>query len=116
MANLRMDGPFDLTAAEIDKHVKGSSAGNYALVVKDYEGYIRVRYVGRADVNLNEALQYWVGRTRSTQFKFSYANSAQAAFEKECNTYHDFSPNDNDYHPLPPEKTTWNCPRCLALG
>ncbi|MGE5372328.1 MAG: hypothetical protein ACM3QZ_10095 [Solirubrobacterales bacterium] len=116
MANLRMMGPYFLTAAEIDKQVTGDGCGNYALVVKDYEGFIRVRYVGRADDNLKEALKYWLGRTRNPLFKFSYAESPLAAFEKECHSYHDFEPNDNHHHPMPPARSSWTCPRCVRLG
>lgn len=112
MATLNMKGPYPLTAAEIDKQVTGAGAGNFALVDRDSEGCIRVCYVGRADADLNEELHHWIGRTRRPFFKFSFAASPQLAFEKECEAYHNFMPNDNRAHPTAPAKTVWNCPRC----
>jgi hypothetical protein len=50
---------------------------------------------------------------RYTHFRFSYAASAQAAFEQECRNYHDFGGSyglDNERHPVPPEGESWKCP------
>ena len=111
-ATLNMVGPFNLTEAEIDKQVTKKSPGNYALGdVRD--GTFYVDYVGRADVDLNKRLKDWVGKYK--QFKYSYAASAQAAFEKECNNYHDFKPPHNVIHPARPENSKSKCPRCNAL-
>lgn len=49
-----------------------------------------------------------------THFEFSYAPSAQAAFEGECRAYHDFGGSygslENARHPEPPEGLSWVCP------
>lgn len=48
-----------------------------------------------------------------THFRFSYAVSAKAAFEKECCNYHDFGGSqglDNERHPTPSEGESWKCP------
>ena len=49
-------------------------------------------------------------------FKFSYANNAKEAFEKECRNYHDFGGDDgildNKVHPDRPERTEYDCPIC----
>jgi hypothetical protein len=50
---------------------------------------------------------------RYTHFRFSYAASAHAAFEKECCNYHEFGGSyglDNERHPAPPEGEAWKCP------
>jgi hypothetical protein len=54
-----------------------------------------------------------VADCRYTHFEFSYAASAQAAFEKECRNYHDFGGSsglDNQRHPVAPEGAPWQCP------
>lgn len=51
--------------------------------------------------------------SRYTHFQFSYAVSAQAAFDKECCNYHDFGEScdlDNERHPAPPGGESWKCP------
>jgi hypothetical protein len=48
-----------------------------------------------------------------TRFSFSYAPSAEAAFEKECRNYHEFGGSDgldNDCHPAAPERVRCICP------
>lgn len=47
-----------------------------------------------------------------TCFAFSYADSAEAAFEKECRNYHDFGASaalDNEAHPAPTPGSPWEC-------
>ena len=49
-----------------------------------------------------------------TRFAFSYARSAEAAFEKECRNYHDFGGSDsldNEAHPV---STPGSSGECLA--
>lgn len=109
---LNMDGPFDLNAPTITKAVTRTSAGNYAL------GHVRektfyVQYVGRSDTDVNARLKQHVGKYES--FKFSYATSAKAAFEKECKNFHDFGAAEklnNTIHPDRPENGGWKCPAC----
>ena len=112
MATLDMDGPFDLTSETIGRKVTRISIGNYALGY-DKEGTFYVKYIGRSDNDVKKRLNSWIGKYR--QFKFSYANSAKEAFEKECINYHDFGENknlDNENHPDRPEDSGWKCPRC----
>ena len=114
MSSLNMFGPFSLTEAEIDKQVAKKSPGNYALGEVRADKQFYVFYVGRADVDLNKRLKDWIGKY--THFMFSYADSVQAAFEKECNNYHDFNPPDNKIHPARPEGSKSKCPRCNVFG
>lgn len=114
MARLDMgENSYDLTSAKIDKHVTRTSAGNYALGYAKDDGFI-VQYVGRADSDVNGRLKDHIGEGFK-QFKFSYAPSPKAAFEKECKNYHDFGESEklkNKYHPDKPNGSNWRCPVC----
>ena len=112
MASLNMEGPFKLDEVTIDDKVTKTSAGNYALGRKNDKGTFLVGYVGRSDSDVNERLKYWAQNSERPLFKFSYASSPKAAFEKECQNYHDFEPPDNDIHPDKPNGTNWKCPIC----
>ena len=83
MASLNMNGTYKLEVETIDSQVTKTSPGNYALGKKDDKGTFLVGYVGRADKDVNGRLKSWVGKTRRPLFKYSYASSAKAAFEKE---------------------------------
>jgi hypothetical protein len=48
-----------------------------------------------------------------TSFAYSYAPSAEAAFEKECRNYHDFGGSDgldNEAHPVSAPGSSGECP------
>jgi hypothetical protein len=114
MPSLGMKGPYALTKSKIDEVVTRTSAGNYALGYTNDKGAFIPRYVGRSDSDVNAELKSKVS-TKHKQFKFSYATSPKAAFEKECRNYHDFGGKDkldNDIHPARPAGTDWKCPVC----
>jgi len=115
MPSLGMNGPYKLDNETIDAEVTQTSPGNYALGRKDKKGTFRVGYVGRSDDDVNGRLKYWIGETKRPLFMFSYATSAKAAFEKECNNYHDFDPPDNTSHPARPRNSNWKCPKCKTF-
>lgn len=73
-----------------------ASLGVYALGDSNHLGTFIVQYVGRGD-DLNSALKRWAP-TEYRQFMFEYYPTEQAAFEKECELYHLFSPPDNKTH------------------
>jgi hypothetical protein len=109
-----------LTNEKIDELVTKKSAGVYVLGYlktekkngKEVKTFI-VKYVGRADSDLNDRLKKWVGKYK--RFKFGYCSSPKDAFEKECEIYHDFGETDldNKMHPdRPDESKKWQCPRC----
>ena len=116
MESLEMNGPYELDNETIDANVTRTSVGNYALERKKEEGSFIVNYVGRSDDDVRGRLKYWVGKEPYyRRFKFSYASSVKAAFEKECKNYHDFGGSeklDNKIHPQRPEGTNWSCPVC----
>jgi hypothetical protein len=116
MATLNMDGPYSLDEKTIDKVVTKKSAGNYALGKPDSSNNkFIVKYVGRADDDLNARLKQWANKSTYAQFKFSYASTGKAAFEKECHNYHDFGESkklDNKIHPDRPKDKNYECPVC----
>lgn len=112
MATLNMNGSYKLDSSTIEEKVTKTSAGNYALGKKDSDNIFIVGYVGRSDTDVGKRLKSWIKNTTRPLFKFSYASSPKAAFEKECTNYHDFNPSGNDVHPQRPDNTNWKCPKC----
>ena len=108
MPNSGLRGPYTLTKDQIDAVVTKTSAGAYALGKTGSDDTFYISRVGRSDNDVNTRLKCYVGDY--DKFKFEYYGSAKAAFEKECNLYHDFNPPDNKIHPDRPEGTTWSCP------
>jgi hypothetical protein len=105
-------GPFSLTPRGIDAAVSDPSIGVYALGrVKQGTGDFEVCYVGRDDQDIRSGLKQHVAEWYP-QFLYKYFFSPKAAFEKECELYHDFHPTDNKAHPAKAEGTDWTCPRC----
>lgn len=117
MATLDMNGSYELTTAKINAAVTKTSPGNYALGYRKDDIFV-VQYVGRSDSDVAARLKQHVGK-KYTRFKFSYATSAKAAFEKECHNYHDFGGKeklDNTIHPDRPAGSGWKCPCCKIFG
>lgn len=120
MASLNMKGPHPLDESSVKKHVDATQIGNYALSRKgknDKGGWL-VHYVGRSDKALQARLLGWVKDGGYKEFKYSYANSATAAFNKECRNYHDFGGSktlDNNIHPDRPSGTRLTCDHCDEL-
>lgn len=106
---------YPFTSDEVDRQITIHQAGNYALGHLDKRGDFYVRYVGRSDTDVNDRIKDHLDKGY-TRFKFSYASSPKAAFEKECQNYHDFGENkqlDNAVHPdLPDKSKKWKCPVC----
>ena len=118
MASLQMNGPYNFTIEKIDDVVTQVSAGNYGLGYTDERETFIVQYVGRSDSNVNAELKAKLDK-KYKKFKFSYATSPKAAFEKECKNYHDFGESaklDNKKHPDRPNGTNWRCPVCSIFN
>ena len=115
MVSLGMTGPYDLTPNKINAVVAQASPGNYALGHKSDDTFY-VSYVGRSDSDVRGRLLSWAGKkSKYESFKYAYASSPKAAFEKECRNYHDFGGSkklDNGSHPDRPDGTDWKCPVC----
>ena len=115
MVRLNMYGSYMLDSKTVNVTITKTSAGNYALgYTKDKTFY--VKYVGRSDSDLKARLLSHVSSGRYKEFKYSYATSPKAAFEKECQNFHDFGgieKLDNDMHPdLPDNSKNWKFPVC----
>jgi hypothetical protein len=114
MARSGLRGPFSLTTFGIDNAVTVTSPGAYALGYTGTDGRFYIQYVGRSDDDIGKRLKDWAP-TNYAQFKFEYYSSPEAAFEKECELYHDFDPADNTVHPARPKGSNWECPRCSVF-
>ncbi len=119
MPTLEMLGSFTLSPLKIDEVITRKSPGNFALGSVENKVFY-VRYIGRADEDLNAILKSWVNyRPDCNRFKFSYAASMKAAFLKHCDIFHAFSKgsglSETD-HPDRPEGTDWTCPLCDYLS
>jgi hypothetical protein len=103
-------GPYRLTYDGINDAVTRRAAGVFALGRSDPSGNFQVKHVGRSDTDIRSRLCECIGS--DTLFKFGFYSSTLAAFEKECELFHDFSPPGNRLHPGRPKGTAWDCPRC----
>ena len=108
-----IEGPFPLTDTSIDEQVTDTSPGVFTLDDDDTVRF-HVVFVGRSDRDVNNQLHVYVGKYK--RFKFAYCLSAQTAFEKECELFHDFDPRDNVNHPARPGDSGWKCRRCALFG
>lgn len=116
MRTLNMDGPFELNQEVINELIPDELPGNYAYgYIDEEDGSFVVQYVGRSDTNLKERICH--GINNYPYFKASIANSAQEAYYKECQNYHDFGGEegllDNKIHPATPERGLGLCPVCV---
>lgn len=109
-----LTGPYPLTGPGVLSAVAGYSAGAYALG-RTFNGVFNIAYVGRSDTDVATRLQQHVS-TSHPEFKFGYFSNSKAAFEKECNLYHDFNPPENKVHPARPANENWRCPACRIFG
>ncbi len=113
MPSLDMEGPYPLRPEAISACITVKAPGNFAI------GHLvnnrfTVLYVGRGESNLPKAVQDMVGRHKDFRlFKFSYAVSAAAAFQKHCRHYHEFSRGGKLLNKRHPEsKIGLVCPYC----
>lgn len=114
MPTTGLSGPFSLTSTGVQTAVTQKSPGAYALG-RTANNVFEVHYVGRSDEDVATRLQDHVTKWYP-QFKCGYLSSPKAAFDKECNLYHDFNPPDNKVHPARPQNANWKCPRCPIFG
>jgi hypothetical protein len=134
MSSLDMDGPFPLDVNEVARVVSKPGPGNYALGKMDKQKRFVVRFVGRDDKNVRDAILQaarkgegspglvgkLLGKDEGADaFKFSYAQDADAAYGKHCRNYHGFNSRgqlDNRGHPRSPSGAPAKCPVCGETG
>lgn len=114
MAKTGLLGPYPLSYDEINDSVVPKMPGTYALGRTDSSGRFCVRFVGRSDDDVRARLCEYIGS--DSLFKFIHFLTPKAAFEKECELYHQFSPPGNRVHPSRPSGTGWTCPYCRIFG
>jgi hypothetical protein len=107
-------GPYRLTFDGINNAVSRRSAGVFALGRNDPSGNFQVKHVGRSDTDIRNRLCECIGS--DTLFKFRFYGTAQGAFEKECELFHDFGPPGNRIHPGRTKGSKWECPRCRIFA
>jgi hypothetical protein len=110
MSKSGLMGPYRLTFEGIDCAVTRRSAGVYALGHAAADGRFHVHHVGRSDEDIKSHLRDRIGS--AMQFKYEYAATSRAAFERECELFHDLRPAGNRIHPGRAARTSWECPRC----
>jgi hypothetical protein len=114
MVNTGLAGPYRLTFDAIDAAVTERSAGVFALGRADAEGRFCVNHIGRSDADLKARLRDLIGS--DSLFKYGYLPSSEAAFQKECELFHDVRPPRTLVHPGRPRGTSWECPRCRIFA
>ena len=112
--NTGLSGPYRLTFDAIDAAITQSSPGVFALGYSDAGGRFCVNHVGRSDADLKVRLRDFIGS--DSLFKYGYSPSSEAAFQKECEMFHDVRPPRTLVHPGRPKGTSWECPRCRIFA
>ncbi len=129
MAKLDMDGPHKLEEKIILKEIIQPMPGSFALGHLGADRSFEVLYVGYAEKTVQETLLHCLkkrvgqgglmdkltGKNQINAFKYSYANSLEACFQKTCKNFHDFGGSkklNNKNHPKPPKGSDWACNRC----
>ncbi len=105
-----LKGSFPLTEDEIKKHIKYKVPGVFTLGTVNDDGKYQTLYVGSAHRDLAETLKKCLRQT--PRFKFQLFDSAEDAFNKECELYHLFRLAANKVHPPVPPLEAWRCPEC----
>ena len=105
-----LEGPYQLQRDTVDQWVSRASPGTYAMGESDPEGF-HIRYIGRSDSDVAVRIRELVGFY--PEFQFAYFNTANAAFEKECQLFHEFGKSlDTRLHPSRSAYSNWRCPYC----
>jgi excinuclease UvrABC nuclease subunit len=106
-----MNGPYPMLQQTV-MGVVPTTVGAYVLGTSAN----RALYVARTD-NLRAGLlahfaQHVHGAVVVERFWFAEAPNTWAAYDLECQWYHQFSPTHNATHPIRPPGRAWGCPIC----
>lgn len=105
---IHLSGPYPLTEDGVAEAVTASAPGVFALGMMR-NGAFYVGYVGRAELDLARELDRH--ELAYSHFKFNFADTAEDAFQKECELFHAFAPPANA-HPSRPRGSQAKCPIC----
>lgn len=96
--------------------------GNYRIgTLGSLFGAFHVKYIGRADHGLKERVSDHLDdfikdliekNPGNVYFSFNDEINELDAYHRECQDYHDFVPELNDYHPAKPEGIITHCKIC----
>lgn len=105
-------GPYLLNKEGIDYNVlvMDNEVGVYALGYTSKDGEFHVENIGRVKRGLHRKLYEFEGVYKEFRFKF-FVNE-QAAFNQECELFHELKPRDTFVHPLRPAGSRKKCPVC----
>jgi hypothetical protein len=112
-----MEGPFQLAESVIDTVVTRTAPAVFLIrrieETPDYAHY-RGRIGRAASGNLKQELKLWLDSDYRV-FCFDYADSPDAAFERQCRLWHELGGPDgkliNEGHPEPDDESS-RCPVC----
>jgi hypothetical protein len=104
-----LQGPIELTRANVSRAVTRKSAGVYAAgsLVR---GRLRVEHVGRSGDDLARRLVQLV--SSYDYVAWTYAPSGLVSYQMECAMFHAWHPGDDTVHPARPRRSGWKCLVC----
>ena len=111
MTSTSLHGPYRLDYDGVTSAICDDAAGAFALGYEHRDGSFRITLVGSTEEGLRQRLLDRIGSDQL--FKFSIFATAEQAFHKECELFHDFRPPQNRFHPVRPSGKKWQCPRCM---
>ena len=114
MAKSGLLGPYKLNFDTIDAASRAVPRASTRWDIRVAEGRFCINHIGRADSDVKSKLRNCIGS--ATLFKFGYLPNSKAAFERECELFHELSPPGNRVHPGRAQGTSWDCPRCRIFA
>lgn len=106
-------GPYALDFETIRSTLGPGVVGTYALGYMSPNNVFYINRVGRSDEDIRSTLLNLIGS--DLLFKYRYTPTSRAAFELECELFHQFRPPGNFFHPVRPHGTNLQCGFCLQV-
>lgn len=111
MTGTELNGPYRLVYDEITFFVRSASKGVYLLGQEGQSNRFLISYVGAGFTDVRSELLDRIGT--ASMFKVQLTSSAEAAFRKQCDLFHQFKPSGNFLHPERPHGSSVQCPHCV---
>lgn len=110
MSGAELNGPYRLVYEEITFFVRAASKGVYMLGQQGQSNRFLISYIGAGFTDVRSELLDRIGT--ASMFKIQLTQSADAAFRKQCDLFHQFQPSGNFVHPERPRGSSVQCPYC----